>query len=445
MKLWFVLPAISAISVFAQLPGGTGQGYGGPGILSRGGVSGSNAPNEVGIHLSGSLSFVYDTGLLPISVDQNGNLLTVNAIYGVEASLSAAGIKNWKRSVLQLGYTGNYHHYSQNSYFDGSDHSLSLMYNTQLTKRFAIRSQLAGGTSSFALSSYSGWGTPSLAPLGIPTAEIFDNRVYFVETSDQLIYQKSARLSFSFGGQAFGVRHQAKELVGVNGYGAIGTIAYRVNRLSTLDLSYNYSHFDYPKAFGEADVHSMAAGYSRTLNKIWQFNIQAGAFYVDTVGIQSVAASPAIAALFGQSTIIEAFNARKVYPTATAALSGHYKKSNFSISYGRSPNPGNGVYLASVSDSAGVSYTYATTRNLSLSASAAYSRLESVGQTGLGNYSYWNGGGGLGYRLRSFIFASARFDARNSQISLANGLNQLGYRIALGLTFSPGTVPLAMW
>jgi hypothetical protein len=445
LKLRFMLVAVCAGGcLFAQLPG-TGGEYGGPSILSRGGVGEPSSQSAIGIRFSAGVSFIYDSGILPVSVDKNGNLINVNGIYGEQFRATVSGTKAWKHKALSLSFTGDYQHYSQNTYFDGFNTALSLGYEDQISRRISVESQVTAGTSTFAFSNLNGLYLPSLTAVGVPTADIFDNRVYYLQTSDQLVYQQSARLSYSFGGDGFGVRHQSSALVGVNGYGAVGTAAYRLTRRTTIDVSYNYMHFDYTKAFGEADIHQLEVGLSRALTRRWQFNVQGGAFYINTIGIAEVTVDPAIAALFGQSTTFAAFTRQKVYEAGAVAVSGKYGRSTVTLSYSRAPSPGNGVYLASVSDQAGAGYNYQTTRNLSLFLSANYSRLESVGQSNLASYAYYGGGGGMSYRVTHSLFASASVEARSAQINVTNGLSQVGYQVTIGLSFSPGTLPLALW
>ena len=72
LKIALGMVALSGL-VFGQLPT-----YGGPGVLSRGAQSvGNRGGQQVALRYSAGLNGVYDTGLLPLSLDSNGKLTKV--------------------------------------------------------------------------------------------------------------------------------------------------------------------------------------------------------------------------------------------------------------------------------------------------------------------------------------------------------------------------------
>jgi len=399
----------------------------------------------LGFQFYAGVTGIYDDGLTPVSVDQSGNLLQVNSLYGIEANIGLTGQRRTAKGVLALTYTGSYRHYTQNSYFDGSDHILQLQTRKILTKRFSISSQNSAGTVSRAIPTLGGLISTPDQLIGVPTNELFDNRTYYVQTRDDLIFQKSARLSFSVGGDGFLVRRQSKALVGLNGYGAHATMAYRFSQRSTVDLAYSFFHFDYPRSFGESDIHQTTVGFSRLLSARWQVSLSGGVYHLDTIGITQVALDPATAALFGQATSTQAFQAATYRPSISGSLSGNFRRSQVSFSYMRSPSAGNGIYLSSNQEGFNSSLNYTGTSRMSLNVDAGYQRLKSVGQQGLGVYQSGYGGGGVSYRIGQALHAAARVDFRQAQIDTPGGFNRLGTRVSVSMNYSAGERPLRVW
>jgi hypothetical protein len=74
---------------------------------------------------------------------------------------------------------------------------------------------------------------------------------------------------------------------------------------------------------------------------------------------------------------------------------------------------------------------------------ASYNQLSTVGQT-LPKYTNLQGGGGLTYRLFADTYLRLRYDYRH--YTTQNLLYQKdSNRVSLGLAFSPGPAPLALW
>lgn len=419
----------------------------GPSILSRGtGNSGDRVGEVNAFKFFAGASGVYDNGLTPLSVDPSGNLISVNHLWGLEANAGAYGRHRWSHGSIGMDYTGDYRNYTAKSFYNGSDNVVGLDTAVDLTKRLSLVARVKAGSVSRALSTANGFVTTPDELLGVPTSEVFDNRSYYLQTSEQVVYQKTARLSFSAAGNGFFVRRHSKALVGVDGYGASGTIAYRLNRRSTVDLGYTFLHFDYPRAFGEANIHQLTVGYSRLLSQRWQAGIMAGTMSMNTIGITDIKLDPAVAALFGgQTNSFAAFDKTKYLPVGTATVVGHYKRNDVNFSFSQAPNPGNGVYLASSNRSANATYTYTGISHWLFTGIYTFSSLDSVGQAGLGTYSYSSVGAGVSYRLGRNVYANLRADGRSVQIDRQSGLSRLGSRIVLGITYSPGERPLNIW
>ena len=118
---------------------------------------------------------VYDNGVQPIALDSKGNLVQVNGLYGVEANVGAYGVHRWKQAQLGLDYKGNFRHYTQQSFYDGSDHQFTLGYTYQKSRRLYYDVRGIAGTYSRSIGGIPGittsapaWANPRAIALPRP-------------------------------------------------------------------------------------------------------------------------------------------------------------------------------------------------------------------------------------------------------------------------------------
>ncbi|HEX5431972.1 MAG TPA: hypothetical protein VFW83_08405 [Bryobacteraceae bacterium] len=435
---------IALLCVFASTAAAQLDSYLGPGILTRGaGDIGSRAGQEVNLRFYAGVSGVYDNGIEPLALDSKGNLAQVNGLYGVEADLGAYGTHQWRTALLGLDYRGSFTHYSQQSYYDGTDHRLLLGYTYQKSRRLIFDLQETAGTYSSAIGSVPGAYVPISSVVGQPTSLLFDNRNYFGESAASATYLLSARTSVTAGGQGFLVRYRADGLVGVNGYGLRGSIQHRLSRATTIGAAYEHEHFDFPRAYGQSDIDTVMAVYGTQFGRHWTFSLDGGVFQAEVQGIESVALDPSIAALLGVGTSTQRFYQKRIFPAGDVRLTRQFKNASFSIFYNRSVTPGNGVYLTSRSELSGASLDYTGIRKFSFSISGGEASLASVGQS-IQGYRQFTGGAGMTYAITRALHFTARYDARHQDITYA-GFRRTSDRAMIGLIFSPGDVPLSLW
>jgi hypothetical protein len=420
----------------------TGGGYQGPGVLTRGaGNVGQRGGEQVDLRFFASISSTYDTGLQPIALDSKGQLAQINGIYGAEASLGVYGTHNWKTATLGIDYTGNYHAYSGASYFDGSDQSLALGYSVRATKRFSIDMREVAGTASRGLGTY--YSAIPGDQVNLPTSLLFDNRTYYTQSGMDFIYQESARTVFSAGGDGFLVRRQSAALTGLNGYDLHGSVEHRQTKNTTIGVNYQYSHYDFPRVFGEADVQVLQGTYATRLSRRWTLSLAGGVARTEVRGLEQVATDPVVAALTGITSVVRTFYRINKLPSVNATLGANFHRSSLTFTYQRGVNSGNGLYLTSRTESASAGLSYTASRRMSLSLSGGYSTLGGLSQ-GLSSYSQWNAGAAANYNLGRGFQATARYDARQTDLDTYL-YHRLGYRVSLGLTFSPGSIPISFW
>jgi hypothetical protein len=430
------------VVVFASTGWAQITNYLGPGILSRGaGDIGSRGGEQVDLRFSASVSGIVDSGLLPISVDSSGHIPDFATTYGVEARLGAYGTHRWKRALLGLDYQGNYRYYTDNRYFNGSDQALTLGYTVQPSRRLIVDMRGTGGTVSYANTGLYNFATESFNPA---TSQIFDSRADFVQGSMDFTYLKSARTYFEWGGYGFKVDHRNKALIGVNGYDLRGSINHRLSRETTIGVTYDHSHFDYPRAFGESDINMYQGYWARSLGKNWTLRIAGGVFQVETQGLQMVALDPAVVEILGVTQGIQAYYRKNTLPSGEIVLTRRFKSAQLSANYTRTLNPGNGLYLSSRMENAGLTLDYRAGRKWTFSGTGIYQNYTSIGQN-LYPYRGFGGGAGAAYALTGALHAVVRYDARHQEIVQTNGFTHTSYRVSLGLAFSPGDLPLSLW
>jgi hypothetical protein len=419
-------------------------GYGGPGILSRGlKGAGQRSGQPVSIRPFASVLSTYDTGIIGVGLDQNGNISNPGATFGVEANIGAYGTKSWKAQQLGMSYLGNYRNYFQNSYFNGSDHMLALDYTRQVGRRNSFMLRSSAGTSSRSLGGLSGIGFGGIdqSYLGVPVYDIFDNRSYFADVTGMLTTQIGLRNSLSLGGSGFAVRRQSAALVGMNGQRAFADYSRRYGRYTSFGFSYQFFHVDYPRVFGEGDTHSAMITFGRTIGRAWTIGIGVGLYRVDFSGVRRVTLDPVIAELLGTTTGREAFNTINLAPSFQANITRAFRRSSFNLNYNRSANPGNGVILLSRAENVFASYSYNASRRWSFSGMGGYSNISGYGAFS-GAFRAASVGAQANYRFWSDLHFSSGVDVRRNYVSQSD-FTRIGTRVYLGVTFSPGEFPVS--
>jgi hypothetical protein len=414
--------------------------YLGPGILSRGaGDIGTRAGQDVDLRFFVNANGVYDNGLQPFSVDGTGHLAKVGALYGTELSVGVYGVHKFHHGRLGLDYNGAYRHYTTNSFFDGTDHTLALGYTFQKSRRLIFDTRQIAGT----VSQGNPFGSIPVVTGSVvtPSSLLFDNRMNYLQSTLDVNYLLSEHTTLTVGGDGFGIWRKATGLIGMKGYMLRGKIEHRVSKRTTLGATYEHSHYDFPKAFGESDVNSFAGSFATQLGRSWIVSLGGGAYTVEVQGLQQVSVDPAIAALLGVSITQQTFYQKSIFPQWNASLGRQFHQASLTFSYQTGANGGNGVYLTSRADNGSASFSYTGIRKWSFSVNGGYSKLQGIGQ-GLQPFSQITGGAAATYSITHAIQMLASYDARHQEI--INGVYlQNSNRAIIGISFSPADIPLS--
>jgi hypothetical protein len=427
--------------------------YGGPSVLSRGSAGALSSSSDLMV-LQPSLQLLgtYESGLYLPSVDSFGRQAGGGSSFGATAVGSLNGYRRWRHTVVGVNYQGSFRHYTRNRYMDGIDQILALNVQRQVSARTAFGLTGAGGTysrgygwggmqgSALNYGDYSHGPDPTLSLL--PQTDLLDTRTYYAAGGVDLVHRKTARLSFSMGGSAFAVRRRAKGLVELNGYTVRGDIMYRVSRNATLGVDYSFNSFQFVRGFGASDFHIVAANLSTRLDRNWTFSLRGGGFRLENLRSVVVQLDPAVAALLGQSSGIEAFYKINYGTVIGAGLSRNFRRAGLTIRFDRGITPGNGVLLTSRRDNVGAAYSYHGWRRWSLTFNVDGTRMATTFQGVGGVYKHYTAGAGTSYRISRRLHLVGHSGWRRFDLAGRTG-GRNSYFVSAGLGFTPREMPLS--
>jgi hypothetical protein len=428
-----------------ELPQEVESEYRGPTILSRGASpAGRTHGSELfRIHPFASIEGIYDTGLTSVSLTSEGEVPLRDA-YGVLATFGVTGSHRWRRSTLALDYRGGARHYSRETYFDGSDHTLLMRWETQASRRWLV--SLTQGAATFSRGFMMPYGVAQSynEQFAIMTGnELFDTRTNALISSGQAVYQPTGRLSFGMGASGFFIRRRSQELIGANGYTAVGDMAYRLGRYSTLGVEYTFSHFDFQNQFGESDVHGLAVNYGRRIGRSWEITLRAGALRVETSRLQVVQLDPVIAEILGISQGVAIFHGVGYLPQGNIRVQRTFRRASFAAGYTRTVSPGNGLYLTARAETADAAFYSQTSRRIGLHIGTSFTNFGGLSQS-LPNYRAYSGSGGVSVKVAADFALLSRFEVRKQRIP-GTLLDRTSYRVSLGLGWAPRDYPVSVW
>ncbi len=441
MKTQSLLPLAFTLASIASAQ--TGQ-YPGLGVLSSGtGDIGAHSGEQLDLRFYGEVDAIYDTGLQPFSINSQGQLLQVNGLAGMQAAAGVYGVHTWRRAQLAIDYRGTFRYYPDNTFYNGSDQALHFGYSVQPNRRISLNTRLTGGTSSLGLVSPALTYAPGEGTVEQPSLLLFDNRTYYLESGMNLSYLLNTRTSITVGGSGFFVDHHSNGLVNTEGYDLDGSIVRRLNRSVSIGADYKHMYYDFPGNFGESTINQYTGRYTEEFGRNWTASVSLGVFQVETIGSQEVSFSPVVAALLGTSSGLQAFDQKDIYPAGDARLTRKFKTAQISGYYTLGVAPGNGVYLTSRQNTGGASVSYTGVRHWAFSLGGGYFKLIPLTQT-IKPFSQINASAGVTYAIGRGFHAMARFDGRQQVIDI-NGYQRDSYRATIGVTFSPGPVPVSLW
>lgn len=441
--------AMFTVAMRAQTASAQGPNvsYSGPAVLGRSlGASVSPRSEQVRFRFFGSARAVYDSGLTGVRLETTGEPSNFNG-YGWEFTGGVYGMKNWKRTQVSLGYAGGYRDYASSGAGSGQSHSLLLGVTQTINPRVIFNSTVSAATVTRAYGYGYGFQRPGnqtdpafdLAP----TDDVYDSRITFITNSNSMVFQLSPRMQASANGGVF-LTKRAGALISGQGIFAGGDLSKRLTRTQTISVNYNFNRFNFSNRYGGSFIHGVGVGWGVALSRRWELSLNGGVARVESEGVQNVVLSPEVAAIIGQTHAAQAFYRKSYYPTYQGRITGKFRKYSVAGGYRQNIMPGNGSFLTSRVESATAGYSYNGFRKINIGAMANYNRLNNLLLTS-GRATSMSAGVNVGYQLRrdvqlTFSAMARRFDSGGSST-----FNRDGVRLAVGIAYSPGEIPLALW
>src|SRR5450432_2596630 len=284
----YILSLVRAFALLGAIAPAFAQ-YAGPAILLRGEGPAPMQGAAIDFRPFFELTGTYDAGLRGVAVNSQGNPVNDKA-FGVQATGGISGKHSWKHISLGLDYRASVRHNPSMSYYDGTDQTLALSLTDRLSRHSTFSLRESAGMYS---NNFSSLGLSQAVPFDpasafIPRNDFFDNRTIYLSTQADITIQKSARLSFDFGGDGFLQRRRSSALFGVTGAGVRSDVQYRLTRRSTIGVGYTYTHYSFTGIFSSTDLHGVVGTYGIRLSRKFEFSAYGGFMRVETKFQQNV-------------------------------------------------------------------------------------------------------------------------------------------------------------
>jgi len=436
---WTLVIAVSTTPAIAQ--------YAGPAILSRGDAPAAMSTAQVDFRPFVNISGTYVTGLSGLVSSSQGTTTLGNvSSEGLLLSFGVSGMHSWKHTKIGVNYVGSITRYTHET-FGGWDNQTFLLSAThQFSPHASFVLQQSASVASQPLLSPSLSQTVTFDPASTynPTTDFYDNRTIFLSTQAGFTLQKSARLSFYFGGHASLTENQGPGLYSTTGAGANGDVQYRWTRRSTVGISYGYMHFVYHGTFNATDVQNVSGTYAVQLARSLEFTGFGGFSKSESKFLQIVPLNPVLAGLIGLTNGVLIDYYVGYHPVYGARLARSFQRGVAFLSSAYSVTPGNGLFLTSTAYNVSAGYNFAGLKTWSFGATANYMRASSISNV-VGGYGDVSGALSTSRQIGRFTHLTFSVNAIQYQSPSFSGYNRLTYSANLGLAFAPGNIPLRVW
>ena len=380
--------------------------------------------------------FAFANGVL----DTNGAYLenaNSGATFGETVGGGASGYHAFSTGSLAVYYNGDYRHYGKNNFGNGTDQSLSVVYQ-KLTKHWTFTiGEVAGEF-------FQGGAVYSTASNNVNPGTIVQTSPYatstrYAGTTLTASYQQSLRLSYQFTGSYFLNRYNGQVSIGSNNFiGALATV-YRFTRRTSISANYSHSNFLYQHNAGSSNVDAVFLTLGHDFASHWSASISGGLTRANSSGTFDfpVYLNPSLPPVL----VVAQYHQTNILPYYQATLSRNMRHVTVSASAGEAVGPGNGYYLASRVINVNGLVNYAMRRS-NLTANGYFSRLSSVANQVRGNEVTTGIGGAYSYNLIRHLGLNVRYD----YIKYGNlGILHVpaDNRISMGVYFTSKDVPLS--
>ena len=207
---------------------------------------GTRSGEQVDLRYYFGVSGIVDSTIAPFATDAQGNLLHIPYLYGIEANAGVYGVHRWKRSQLGLNYAGSYTKYLNYDAYNGTSHALTLGYTDQISRRLKLDLRESAGSLIYGTGQVADVASTDLNSSFTPATRLFDTRTYYLQSTASVTWLQSARISYTAGGGAFLQNLKSTGLSNAWGYNFNANMMRRMSKSSTVGVTYEYSHFEFP-------------------------------------------------------------------------------------------------------------------------------------------------------------------------------------------------------
>jgi hypothetical protein len=411
--------------------------YTGPSILSRGFVLSRPAiPTNERFQAYVGVNAVYDSGL-PGGYVQNGQLVTVNS-YGGDLNWGISGRHYRRKDIFDLSYAGHFYQYHNGTTTSQQDQSFSAGYTREISPHFTVSVREVAGlySNNFSVLNSVAIADTSLSTSTLvvaPNTEAFNDRTLYSSTQGSVIYQKSARLSFSASVAGFLVNRDSRLLANSTGASYTGDTAYRISKRHTLGVYYSHTDYQYTKVLSNSHADTVGGTYSATLSRTTDFSTRVGVTHIATQGLASVQVNPLVSSVLGITTGVEKFYVTTLAPDFTVTLNRRIQRSTLGLAYVVGITPGNGLVLTSRHQSGSISWDYTGFRKYSFQVATGRDVLSGYVNT-VGAYTSYFGRLSMSHPLTRDITSVLAFDYRQQAIG-TSAFHQKEWRISIGFRY----------
>jgi hypothetical protein len=418
------------------------QEYAGPAVLSRTyTLTRPAVQRQIKWSWNLGANALYGNGLYGGTANPDGSLAN-DASPGMSGTWAFRGRHFWKHDQIGVDYSGDYSRYSGNSSYNGQNQTLNLDFTHEFSRRLSLSFVESGSmfSQNYALENPVGSPDVSIASINLavsPTVQILGFGTRQFNSMETLTWQKSARLSLSYGGGFFAVQQLGAGLFGTTGYQAQADINYRYTRKMTIGAYYSFSDYLYSHHIALSHSNTFGGIFSYALSKRTQIRLRGGVTRSESESLTTVPIDPVIAILIGRSSAtIDSYRASLFSDVSAQLVKDFGRSRSMNIAYAHGLAPGNGLILTSVQQNISAGYSARLFHWYTATVNAGYSTLSSESQT-VSKYSTEYLGFNLSRPYRHGL--TTNFGADYRHFSLEGGPPTLHsqFRITTGFAWGP--------
>ncbi len=419
------------------------QQYAGPAVLSRSyTLSRPMTPREINWSWNIGLNAIYSTGLATGLVNPNGTANYTSA-FGQSTAWGFRGRHFWKRDQLGVAYTGTFNRYDGADRYGGQNETLSADFAHEFSPRLSVHLVQTGTilSQSYSLENPLGNAEVSAANLNLaasPAVQILGTGLRQTATTASLTWQKSARLSFSYGGSFFLTQEHGYGLLGMTGMQAQSDMNYRITRKATVGAYYSFNDYVYTGHVEVADANTFGGIFSYAFTRTLQLRLRGGVTRSESNGLSSIPIDPVIAALIGQGSVVVDTDRLSTFSDISAQVVKDFaRKRTANVSYAHGLAPGNGLILTSIQQTISAAYSMRFFRQYTVGLSLGQTSISSASQT-IGKYTSDYATLSVSRSYRHGVTANCSLSYRKFNLEGGPQIPQTQIYLTSGFTWGPG-------